>query len=174
MREKLVSYLLGELDATEAAELEARLEADPKLREQLERLRSCMDLQADGLEERSQGGEQSTLETAEGVDPPSGLADRTADSVHDLVIGLKSDSAGHPAVDSAVEAPGRLGNFTFVDATVAAGVVMAGWHDALSRVNGKSRGNAPHSVRVQPSPAWHGARIVRRGAQRRAAPHFAW
>lgn len=140
MRERLVSYLLGELDATEARELEAQVEADPQLSKQLEHLRGCLML---------------AQEEAAPDEPPSGLADRTADSVHDLVLGLES-AQDNPAVGSvgarlkgvgskgvgskesggkdvgaggvetaAVESPGRCSSFTLVDGVVAAGVVVA-------------------------------------------------
>lgn len=107
MRERLVSYLLGELSPSEAERLEQEVDADPKLRKQLEHLRDCL-----LLEEPAQ--------TAGSVDePPTGLADRTADSVHDLVLGLQSSDT------SQTDPPQQRCSFTFVDGVVAAGVVMA-------------------------------------------------
>jgi len=118
MREQLVSYLLGELDDAQAAELEAKLASDPDLRRQLERLRSCMNLEQDAL--------RQTPQADSGDDPPTGLADRTADSVHDLVLGLESNSSATVATATdSIDPPGRRSSFTFVDAAVAAGVVMA-------------------------------------------------
>jgi len=41
MREQLIRYLLGELDADERRDLQSRLKSSPELRAELEQLRSC-------------------------------------------------------------------------------------------------------------------------------------
>lgn len=103
MRERLVSYLLGDLPKDDARRLEEEVEASPELRQQLERLRECL------LDEEDPGPRGRT-----GV--PRGLADRTADSVHDLVLGLEStDTAGS----------GSRRSFSLVDGGVTVGVVVA-------------------------------------------------
>lgn len=113
MRERLVSYLLGELSPSEAAQLEQAVDADPALKEQLEHLRDCLLLG----------------ETCD--DAPMGLADRTADSVHDLVLGLERvDSESVCPTTTPSDATPRSGgcrlrNLTLVDGGVAAGVVLA-------------------------------------------------
>ncbi|MEM6798027.1 MAG: DUF1559 domain-containing protein [Planctomycetota bacterium] len=115
MREQLVSYLLGELEAAEAADVETRLQSDPKLREQLDKLRECLPCD-------TSVGEESA-ELAGPCEPPSGLADRTADSVHDLILGLASTPAANAATGE--DAPRCSHSFTLVDAGVAAGVILA-------------------------------------------------
>lgn len=111
MRERLVSYLLGELSPSEAAQVEHEVEQDPQLAKQLDHLRDCLF-----------GGDcESEL--------PSGLADRTADSVHDLVLGLERpidcDGPADDGLISSTDAPTATCQFTLVDAGVAVGVVLA-------------------------------------------------
>lgn len=101
MREKLVCYLLGELDEAERAELEARLANEPCLRKELEQIRAGLGLTGDA-------------DPASQHDCPDGLADRTADCISRL-------SALHDGVD----APCHKSRFTFVDVCVAAGVLLA-------------------------------------------------
>lgn len=120
MRELLISYLLGELSADEAARLEAQIEADPRLQEQLAQLRRCLpcdESSADALDEASDQADENLADEL-----PAGLADRTADSVHDLVLGLSASSAS--SLDEP-DPPSSRSNFTLVDAMVAGGVVMA-------------------------------------------------
>jgi hypothetical protein len=66
MREHLIGYLLGALDASEQKLVEEQLERDPQLREELELLsRSLSPLEAD----------------VDGYEPPDGLADETIELV---------------------------------------------------------------------------------------------
>src|SRR5437868_11121630 len=67
MREQLIRYLLGELEADERRELHIRLKTDPGLREELARLRACF------------AEHQNDTVPTEG--PPRGLAARTAGRV---------------------------------------------------------------------------------------------
>src|SRR5262245_4791095 len=67
MRELLIRYLLGELDADERRELQARLRESPELRAELAQLRSCF--------------AQSHDDDLFAPDAPSGLAARTAERV---------------------------------------------------------------------------------------------
>src|SRR6185369_4536177 len=64
MREQLIRYLLGELDADERRDLQSRLKSSPELRAELEQLRSCFAASQD--------------EDLFAPDAPSGLAARTA------------------------------------------------------------------------------------------------
>lgn len=127
MREQLVQYLLGELDEQEARAVEERAERDPQIRKQLEHLRTCL-----ALEETCCETDELSGDDAQPEEPPAGLADRVADSVHDLAVGL---SAGNirPMVSSAtntVQASDALqrssrSSWSLVDGAVAAGVIMA-------------------------------------------------
>ncbi|MEN1679108.1 MAG: hypothetical protein AAGJ46_05915 [Planctomycetota bacterium] len=114
MRERLVSYLLGDLPDDEARVLEEEVEANPQLRHQLERLRDCL-MAADNVCGGETVGEEEM--GAEAPRVPRGLADRTADSVHDLVLGLE-------AVDADGSSSGWRG-FSLVDGGVTVGVVLA-------------------------------------------------
>ncbi len=118
MRELLVSYLLGELDEAQVADLEAKIADDPALQQELEKLRECLPCQQaiDNVASQDQS-------VAPPYDPPTGLADRTADSVHDLVLGLASKPVASTAKSDAP--PRCTRSFTLVDAGVAAGVIMA-------------------------------------------------
>ena len=75
MREQLIRYLLGELDADERRDLQSRLKSSPELRAELEQLRSCFAANQD--------------DDLFAPDAPSGLAARTAG----LVVG--GEGASH-------------------------------------------------------------------------------
>ncbi|MEM6331229.1 MAG: DUF1559 domain-containing protein [Planctomycetota bacterium] len=143
MRERLVKYLLGELNAREAAEVESLVAASPELRRQLDELRRC--LPCDLLGEPASGGQSvdalrepahdatiaaqpppGSYRPAEPAsEPPAGLADRTADSVNELVLGLAATRTEATPESAGGGRSGRPGSFTFVDGGVAAGVVVA-------------------------------------------------
>jgi hypothetical protein len=112
MRELLIRYLLGELDADERRELQSRLQNSPELRQELAYLRSCF--------ESHQEGDLPAIE------PPSNLAARTAgrvtgcDEEHAKVAKLP-ETRFAPAGDSP---PGFLG-WSLADLTVAGGVMLA-------------------------------------------------
>jgi hypothetical protein len=108
MREHLLGYLLGALDASQQREVEQALENDPQLRRELELLDGALEpLRADrGLHE-----------------PPVGLADRTLDAVA-AVAGWPEDrsASDDPAeVDEEHEAF-RAGFFGDANRTIDAGV----------------------------------------------------
>lgn len=96
MREKLVCYLLGELEDAERVALEVRLANEPALRKELEQIRACLD--------------------AHEAEPdcccPEGLAARTADCITRL---------SHDGVDS----PCGRSRWSFADLVVAGGVLLA-------------------------------------------------
>ena len=110
MREQLIGYLLGALDAPEQEEVEKQLEADPCLREELDRLDTGMEPLRAGKFEYS---------------APEGLAEQTgyyvqtqvATGVHASVP--RGDSAAAPAYSSVD------GRWTLADLVVAAGVIGA-------------------------------------------------
>ncbi len=90
MREHLLGYLMGALDASQQKQVEQALENDPQLRRELALLSEALEpLRADrGLHE-----------------PPQGLADRTLDVVA-AVAGWPEEvgpSGGEPALDPAAE-----------------------------------------------------------------------
>lgn len=106
MREKLLGYLLGDLDPEQTAAVEAELERDSDLAAEVERLRQCVE-----------GPRQSTSPAAaDQPAAPSGLADRTAESVSMLATELAGGTA---------EPPSRRSSFSLLDAAVAIGVVVA-------------------------------------------------
>ncbi len=66
MREQLIRFLLGEMDADERREMRALLQDNPELQQELAQLRTCF--------AASQEDDDIPL-------PPGGLAARTADKV---------------------------------------------------------------------------------------------
>ena len=112
MREQLIRYLLGELDADERRDLQSRLKSSPELRAELEQLRSCFAANQD--------------EDLFAPDAPSGLASRTAG----LVVGGEGASKSLGArqateVSHAGDPPAGLLGWSLADLTVAGGVMLA-------------------------------------------------
>src|SRR5262245_61847731 len=117
MRELLVRYLLGELDADEQSQLEKQLRESPELRRELSYLQKCF-----------AGTNAVDIPVGE---PPGGLAKRTAKCVADSVYGeddvnLFDVASGRVAAFAgSADAPvGPLG-WSMADITVAAGVCLA-------------------------------------------------
>jgi hypothetical protein len=115
MRELLIRYLLGELDADEQQQLEERLRTSAELRRELAHLRSCFAAAGDG-------GSLSG-------DLPRGLAERTTRRVAN--VDYPSEAGGASAVPESSrstisDAPpaGTLG-WSLADLTVAGGVFLA-------------------------------------------------
>ena len=112
MRELLIRYLLGELDAEQQRQLEARLRESPELRSELTHLQSCFAAAC-----------QSDYDAD---DPPCGLAERTARRV----AATCGDDGTAQALDAgslravAEPPPGVLG-WSLADLTVAGGVFLA-------------------------------------------------
>jgi hypothetical protein len=104
MRELLIRYLLGELDATEQRRLEDELRNSPALQRELSHLQACFAAARDVDHSRD--------------DPPSGLARRVTDSVC-------GDSGSFRAQAAPVEPPAGVLGWSLADLTVAGGVVMA-------------------------------------------------
>jgi hypothetical protein len=121
MRDLLVRYLLGELDAEKRELLEEQLLQSPELRRELEYLRGCLP-SAEKSEPTFTG-------------PPLGLAERTVDRVSDVVTGapLFDDETSSRALAEraalasyAVEPPlVGLPSWNLADLTVAGGVFLA-------------------------------------------------
>jgi hypothetical protein len=111
MREQLIRYLLGELDADERRDLQSRLKSSPELRAELEQLRSCFAASQD--------------EDLFAPDAPSGLAARTAGRVtgEDASNSLSVRPAGQ--LSHAGDAPAGLLGWSLADLTVAGGVMLA-------------------------------------------------
>ena len=114
MRELLIRYLLGELDAGEQRTLEQRLRESPELRRELEHLQDCF------------AAARDADDSAEGL--PRGLAQRTTERVTGSPCGHgKVRYAGAAALASSegVDPPvGALG-WSLADLTVAGGVFLA-------------------------------------------------
>jgi hypothetical protein len=111
MREQLIRYLLGELDADERRELRAMLRDNPELQKELEHLRECFAAGQDDDEDEPL--------------PPRNLAERTAERIvesdeYELEAALRNppmhDEDGRPA--------GVLG-WSLADLAVAGGVILA-------------------------------------------------
>ncbi|MCA9222085.1 MAG: hypothetical protein KDA71_17270 [Planctomycetales bacterium] len=107
MREDLLGFLLGALDATERQRIERKLEADPQLREQLEEIRRKLD-PLESIRDDEDAWEN---------EPPFGLADRTCDFVsgfQDEAIPRNASfanagfEANHPARPAASLSPTRI------------------------------------------------------------------
>jgi hypothetical protein len=112
MREHLIRYLLGELDADERRDLQSRLKSSPELRAELEQLRSCFASSQD--------------EDLFAPDAPSGLAARTAG----LVAGSEGaiGSTGNKYVSDLTHVsnpPAGFLGWSLADLTVAGGVMLA-------------------------------------------------
>src|SRR4029079_9275455 len=112
MREQLIRYLLGELDADERRDLQSRLKSSPELRAELEQLRSCFAANQD--------------EDLYAPDAPTGLAARTRDLV------ANSDEFGPSIVarsgaqlSQANDSPNGFLGWSLADLTVAGGVMLA-------------------------------------------------
>jgi hypothetical protein len=112
MREQLIRYLLGELDADERRDLQSRLKSNPELRAELEQLRSCFASSQD--------------EDLFAPDAPRGLAARTAGRVaggEGPSGSLSTRSTGQ--LSHASDAPAGLLGWSLADLTVAGGVMLA-------------------------------------------------
>lgn len=111
MREHLIRYLLGELDADERRDLQSRLKSSPELRAELEQLRSCIAASRD--------------EDLFAPDAPSGLASRTTGRV---AGGGSSDSLSSSRtgeLSHAGDPPAGILGWSLADLTVAGGVMLA-------------------------------------------------
>src|SRR6478672_547170 len=112
MRELLISYLLGELNAAERQDLEAQLQESPQLRAELAELRSCFAANQD--------------DDLFAPDAPTGLASRTAG----LVVGGEGPSESailrrEAALSQAGDPPSGILGWSLADLTVAGGVMLA-------------------------------------------------
>jgi hypothetical protein len=108
MRDLLVRYLLGELNAHEREQLEAELEKSPELRRELSYLRACLP-------------EEPKPPAADG--PPSGLASRTLERITTGHDPREHDPACTLARE--VEPPAGNSGWGLADMTAAAGMFLA-------------------------------------------------
>jgi hypothetical protein len=110
MREQLIRYLLGELDADERRELRAMLRDNPELQQELAHLRECFSA--------SEDDEPAPL-------PPGGLAERTAERVSNIdEYELATAPQRETMCDHGDEPAGMLG-WSLADLAVAGGVILA-------------------------------------------------
>src|SRR3954452_4490972 len=111
MREQLIRYLLGELEANERRELHIRLKADPELREELARLRACLAEQHDDVFSDT---------------PPRGLAARTTERVtNSETLSRCSGPDPQHRLSPVGDAPAGILGWSLADLTVAGGVMLA-------------------------------------------------
>jgi hypothetical protein len=112
MREQLIRYLLGELDADERRDLQSRLKSSPELRAELEQLRACF--------------AASQEDDLFAPDAPTGLAARTTGRVVSGEGAINSLGAGQVTrLSHAGDAPTGILGWSLADLTVAGGVVLA-------------------------------------------------
>jgi len=112
MREQLIRYLLGELDANERRDLQSRLKSSPELRAELEQLRSCF--------------AASQEDDLFAPDAPTGLAARTTGRVMSGEGTINSLGAGQGArLSHAGDAHAGILGWSLADLTVAVGVMLA-------------------------------------------------
>lgn len=110
MREQLIRYLLGELDANERRELRAQLRESPELQRELNQLRDCFAANQDDEEEL-----------------PGHLAERTADRIsnsdeYELEAAL---AKGSSQMSHGSDRPAGVLGWSLADLTVAGGVMLA-------------------------------------------------
>src|SRR6187401_2454139 len=110
MREQLIRYLLGELDADERRDLQSQLRNDPELRAELEHLKSCIASSRD--------------EDLFAPDAPTGLASRTAGMVSSGELPALKSRQGDDTSHAGEGPTGFLG-WNLADLTVAGGVMLA-------------------------------------------------
>jgi hypothetical protein len=107
MREDLLGYVLEALDDNEHEELQNELKKDPRLQCDLERLRARL---------------EPLIDERLPLDPPPGLASRVCDRLkREIERGQITPASRVPEANQAVS----RGGFTFTDAVVAAGVMLA-------------------------------------------------
>ena len=114
MRDLLIRYLLGELDADEQQRVEERLQSSPDLRHELALLRTCF-AAADDVDSPS-------------ADLPRGLAERTTRRVaRSDYLTESCDEAALPRLSSAMidSPPSTALGWSLADLTVAGGVFLA-------------------------------------------------
>jgi hypothetical protein len=112
MREQLIRYLLGELDADERRELRAQLRDNPDLQSELAHLRECFAARQDEHDEPL---------------PPGRLAERTAAraTASDENDEFEWASSRAGAMSSGGEPPPGVLGWSLADLTVAGGVILA-------------------------------------------------
>ena len=110
MRDDLVGFLVGALDASEHDELAKKLDEDQQLRQELK------------LVER--GLEPLRWDSAQ-VEPPRGLASRTCEMIDQHTVTQPIDRTSGMSSASGRESSGRRRRWTVADFVVAAGVCVA-------------------------------------------------
>ncbi|MBI1248597.1 hypothetical protein GC197_12250 [bacterium] len=118
-REHWLGYLMGALDENEQASVERQIAQDPRAAEEIEHLRSHLNLLADGLDEAA---------------PPTGLASRTCDlldnpglfaEILDPVASTEDDAPMPKSRQPFESIGGSRPNFTMMDMMVAMGACVA-------------------------------------------------
>jgi hypothetical protein len=110
MREQLIRYLLGELDADERRELRAMLRDNPELQQELAHLRECL--------AENQDFENEPL-------PPGRLAERTAELVSNSDEYDLEPAPPRSAMQAEGEPPSGVLGWSLADLAVAGGVILA-------------------------------------------------
>src|ERR1700749_2122200 len=110
MREQLIRYLLGELDAGERRELRAVLRDNPELQKELDHLRECFSANQD--------------EEIEPL-PPRNLAERTAERVSNSDEYELQMAPPRSAMRDEGDPPSGVLGWSLADLAVAGGVILA-------------------------------------------------
>ena len=112
MREQLIRYLLGELDADERRELQAELKADPDLQRELDQLRTC-------FASNQEDDDDQPL-------PPRSLAERTSQLVKSCEEeDYEAVASQTRRISAANDPPAGVLGWSLADLTVAGGVMLA-------------------------------------------------
>ncbi len=96
MQDDLIGFVVGALDVVEHQEIRQKIERDPRLQEQIQRIERCL---------------HPLCRARESVPPPSGLAERTCRQVA-VLTGADCESGLGRMVDSATDPAARLGTKT--------------------------------------------------------------
>lgn len=113
MKERLIAYLLDDLPEEERAEVETLLQSDPEVRNELERLRGCLNWTENDPE---------ALTT-----PPDDLSHRTCDMVRKAAAAAKNSPSPKVAAGRFAESVELAGNpcrWSWTDITVATGILL--------------------------------------------------
>ncbi len=120
MREQLLAYLLDDLSAEERRSVEEQLKQDPQWRQELDRLRTCLNCS---------GAASADTDDANTVKPPADLTTRTCCLVQNANTRQNTDSAGAThgqtvvAITPETSTCGQKRRWSVADLAVAFGVL---------------------------------------------------
>ncbi len=121
MRDLLVRYLLGELNAREQAQLESQLRDSPELRRELAYVQACLPDGDGNFDEES----CDAMECCTGDNAPRGLAERTLGRICGEPANDQTPVRSPSVVAAAYDLPVGTPHWSLADITVAGGVFLA-------------------------------------------------